>query len=269
MFEKNQTGVDGQVRHVLVASHQRSGTHLTIDTLRANFAQLANEYINIDRMLPKHAQFLGAAECRALIEKDARRNIVKTHATPALTEFASDGGAFALAKHVMDTSRILYVYRDGRDVLASLYHFEKNSVPRPPERSFAEFLRAPSLRIPDGWPSDTTPADRWARHASEWLDVQGCLGISYEDMLQSPETTVRKLAEFLGLPVPQTARRVELHRPSLLQKAFRRLTGTQFASSAVLPRKGVIGDWVNSFSKEDEALFWDRAGAVMHRLGYR
>lgn len=272
MFDEDRAKLEAAYRHVIVASHQRSGTHLTIDLLRANFGQLGNDYVNIDRMLPKHAQrqhqFLLAADCRALLGKEVGKNIIKTHATPELTEFAYDRSALEVAKDIKQESRIIYVYRDGRDVMASLYYFEKHKVPKPPECTFAEFLRSPSRRIPSGWPADTTPPERWARHVSEWLDVEGCLGISYEETMRDPDATIRKIGGFLELPVPRSARRIKLHRPSIPARLFRRLSGKHFASSAVLPRKGVVGDWVNHFSKDDEALFWDRAGPVMERLGY-
>ena len=36
--------------HVVVVSHERSGTHLTIDTLRHHFDGLAAPYVNLDRV---------------------------------------------------------------------------------------------------------------------------------------------------------------------------------------------------------------------------
>lgn len=263
-------------RYVIVASHQRSGTHLTIDSLRNNFEQLADDYIDLDRMLPAHRKTLGSDEFRALLTSERKTPIIKSHSTSELREFSFDESSYKLAEEIKNDSKIVYVYRDGRDVLVSLYYFEKNMTPKPPERTFSEFLRAPNVFYNSagryggcGWPPEITPSETWARHVGEWLDIRGCLGVSYEELSADPDAALRKVAAFLGLPVPPTVQRVEFHQPSLLARVMRRITGKQFTSSAVQPRKGVVGDWVNHFSKEDEALFWKEAGHTMERLGYR
>lgn len=263
-------------KHVIVASHQRSGTHLTIDSLRANFEQLADDYIDLDRMLPAHRKGLQASEFSELLNKEPKIHIIKSHSTPGFMEFASDQANLSMAEQVKKDSKIIYVYRDGRDVLSSLYFFEKNMMPKPPERTFAEFLRSPHIFFnvagrhgACGWPPEITPPEAWARHVSEWMDTNGCFGVSYEELTTDPDSALRKTASFLGLPVPASVQRIEFHQPSLLARIVRRITGKHYTSSAVQPRKGVAGDWVNHFSKDDEAFFWKAAGTAMERLGYR
>jgi hypothetical protein len=255
-------------RHVLVASHPRSGTHLTIDTLRVNLEALADDYVNVDRMLPGHSTRLAPEDFRSLLDGHQKPQVIKTHATPDLAAFAFDPTALEIAGKVKRNSRLVYVYRDGRDVLTSSYHFDKFRAPDLPDRTFGEFLRSPSLMVPVNWPPEMTPLECWVRHVSEWLEVEGCLTVSYEELVRDPDAALRKLAAFLGLPPPPAVKPIKFHRPSLPARIYRRLTRRQFTSSAVKPRKGVVGDWVNHFTKDDEALFWEHAGPVMRRLGY-
>ena len=175
---------------------------------------------------------------------------------------------------IIGDSKIVYVYRDGRDTLTSLYHFYQNRVtPAPPKIPFGEFLRSPTAIIDlspaaCGWPTGMTPVHIWARHVDEWVGRSNTLAVGYEDWTRDPTSVLGTVAGFLGLPAPTSMRRATFQRPSLLARLKRKITGKQLTSSAVMPRKGVVGDWVNSFSKDDEAFFWEIAGTTMQRLGY-
>lgn len=262
-------------KHVVVASHPRSGTHLTIDSLRLNFDALADDFVDLDWLLPKHKKPLTLEDFRARLDRHARIPILKTHSCAARQEFTHDEAVSRLAQSILDTSRIIYVFRDGRDVLTSLYFYHKGIVPPLPDISFAQFLRSPSAIFDRsaadaacGWPSGLTTVQVWARHVSEWLDSGLSLPIGYEEWSADPVATLHKVARYLDLPVPASVRRAAFQRPSFLARLKRKLTGKQLESSAVLPRKGVVGDWVNYFSKDDEDLFWELAGPAMQRLGY-
>ncbi len=262
-------------KHVLVASHPRSGTHLTIDSLRLNFDALADDFVDLDCLLPKHKRPVTPEDFRARLDRQARIPILKTHSCVARQEFTHDEAVSRLAQSILDTSKIIYVFRDGRDVLTSLYFYQMGVSPPQPEISFAQFLRSPSAIFDNsaayaacGWPSGLTTVQVWARHVSEWLDSGRSLPIGYEEWSADPAATLQKVARYLELPPPASVRRAAFQRPSFLARLKRKLTGKQLESSAVLPRKGVVGDWVNYFSKDDEELFWDLAGPVMQRLGY-
>lgn len=260
-------------KHVIVASHPRSGTHLTIDSLRLNFNTLGDDFVDFDCLLPMHKRPVTPEDFRAQLARQTGIPILKTHVTAVGQEFTHDEETLRLAKSVLDTSKIIYVFRDGRDVLTSLYCYQQNLVPPPPKVSFAEFLRTPSAYraaaiSASGWPNDLTSVQAWARHVSEWLDSDRSLPIGYEEWSADPAATLQKVARYLELPPPASVRRAAFQRPSFLARLKRKLTGKQLESSAVLPRKGVVGDWVNYFSKDDEDLFWDLAGSAMQRLGY-
>ena len=111
-------------RRVVLATHRRSGTHLTLDLLRRQFPDcrarkkpfqaLESLYLNLDAL--GAPRLLALDRARRLLGR-AARPIVKTHASPALEEF--EPGPQAFARAVLADADVIAVHRDVRDVLAS------------------------------------------------------------------------------------------------------------------------------------------------------
>jgi hypothetical protein len=227
-----------------VVSHERSGTHFLINTLLKN-AVLRPEYHDTGEWVGPYAsgqngQFAHIDALRANWESlPARVSIIKTHSDRELFDFR------------YPKAKVVYVLRDPRDTLVSFYHYLKD----PPNKNFrwnaehryaslSEFLRRP-LSSFLRWSysrhgkSDTV-AERWANHVKGWLGAGDAAVVRYEEIKTDFRRVLGRLSPSLNLTLLPSLSPVGLHE-----------------SFSVAPRKGVIGDWRNHFTAEDEALVRD------------
>lgn len=182
--------------------------------------------------------------------------------------------------------RCFYLYRDGRDIMASYYFMRMRGVtasrPTPfhchmkrvytkafgnnfdPEDSIKNMPRFIEVEM-------TSPRGsriNWPCHIEQWYqpDSPHISCISYEQLLSDPVGAIGTcLSKFLDDQVDE--KRVE---ESVRRFEFSRMTGRkpgiEDRNSAI--RKGVAGDWVNHFSKEAGAVFDHFAGQVLIDLKY-
>lgn len=183
------------VPFVAVCSFMRSGTHLTIDTLRKNFpvydlkrplfGSLDAHYISIDVLLRdyKCPQSVKTRELKKALKN--RCGIIKTHfAAPGFVDLKEQEPL--LKPLLRDQCRTIYVVRNPVRVLQSLYIFESSY------RSVSPI---------DKWIRES--AKRWDEHVRGWTGLQGILVIRFEDLLSDPANVLGKIAAFLELrPVP-------------------------------------------------------------------
>jgi len=179
-------------------------------------------------------------------------------------------------KEIDQSQPIIYLVRDGRDVMASYYHYEyvykrrqKIFEPRMPLKSsihrarwklqamcvksdFSRYLRKRGAE--------------WGEHVTEWLESDQILIIKYEDMIADTSGALKNLYEKLDLNVETAVinEAVEIFR-------FDRMAGRNAGKEekGAFFRKGIVGDWVNHFSKDDETYFESISGAALKHLGYR
>ena len=236
---------------IVVASHRRSGTHLTIDSLRQNLGDVCKDYITLDRLEPGQRKHLAPDAFREALRRLDGIPILKTHAMPSLLRHGS------LADELIRNSKVIYVYRDGRDVLVSLYHYAKKCGMFPAEETFQAFLRSDDNFYPA---LNLSRVMCWVRHINEWIGEQELLAIAYEALLEKPEATLETIAEYLGLPLVKA--------PRLPRMPKSRIGKLISGSTAVDPRKGIVGDWKSHFSADDVAEFDTVAHQTMTRLGY-
>lgn len=182
------------------------------------------------------------------------------------------GGGRILKSHeafsagVRAPGRVVYVVRDGRDVAVSYYEqFRRKGLE---SGAFSSFL-------PRFVAGGLDPYGPWGTHVTSWLDRHGArdgrfLTIRYEDLLEDPRGGLEQTLEFLGVPVGADlveaaveANRFEQMRQRETESAFHEKEGNQF-----FVRRGIAGEWQETFSAEDAALFGRAFGAVLERLGY-
>jgi len=173
----------------------------------------------------------------------------------------------AFAAGVRAPGRVVYVVRDGRDVAVSYYHhFLRRG--RLALGEFSSFLPRFLAGEFDGY-------GPWGTHVTSWLDGQASsdgrlLTIRYEDLLEDPLGGLRQALEFVGVSVGADvveaaveANRFEQMRQRETESAFHEAQGNRF-----FVRRGVSGEWQETFSAADAALFDHAFGAVLERLGY-
>lgn len=172
---------------------------------------------------------------------------------------------------------VVYLARDGRDVMVS-YYFYKHDFARQAaawasrQGAAQRVLKALGIRRLASRLRNSSfssfvrrYAPEWAQHARTWLDREPAAIVRYEDLHADAERALTDLLRALELQVsPQVVHEaVELF-------SFRRLSGRQQGQEKAgnFFRKGVVGDWEGHFSGADSAYFDRVAGDVLERLGY-
>lgn len=254
-------------RPIVVATHPRSGTHLTIDLLRKQFEDckgwlwfgetLHHLYLNLDRLIPGHTPSLSVEKAFGLLRR-APRPTIKTHSTPDLENHENKGRR--LGELLLERGDILYVVRDGRDVLCSAYLWQQELGI---DCSLQEFLR----RQVNG----VSRVRWWAEHVTTWVQHEGVNVICFEEITDQP----RQMIERLGCILDLSPRFVEPYLPEKVENGsrwadyWRRLT-RDFESTAITGRPNGKSppEWRSVFTQEDRRFFWREAGDVLEKFGY-
>jgi hypothetical protein len=255
-------------RVVVIASHRRSGTHLMLDSLRSNVRDVGRRFMTLERIEPSHEKHMPVAEFDRRLRSQRGVVLVKTHALPGAGAWQAQEAA-DYASELLATAPTIYVHRDGRDVLVSLYRFVQSYSPQVAAQSFAEFLRAKHTG-PDA-PGISRPA-YWQRHVLAWLDRGPTTTASYERLQGEFETSLRSIADALDLGLRPALSQVRLEprgrRIPVLHRLQRVLGLRPVGSTAIRPQAGRVGGWRQVFDPADLAWFESEASAAMRRLGY-
>ena len=211
------------MRFIKVFSHVRSGTHFLMEALRINFYQGAD--------LSGPANFVGHWTTS---RSEWLRRPSGTKPMPMKKLFGGHPRA--------PRSDGIYIFRDGRDVLASMYlvdGFHNQDRPRP---GFSEWIRSPldwiqcpSNRAPEA--GRFTPIEHWYRLVKPWLEMRGTSYlVRYEHLTIDYWTALDELAEAFKLGKPDRYRKPEL--------------------CGHFPRLGVPASWRELFSPGDLEYFF-------------
>lgn len=253
LLERPARSLDGVGVPVLIASHRRSGTHLTLDLLRRNFpacrpAMLPLEnphhsYLNIDRFETGHAVPVTQREALRLLGK-AARPLVKTHSEPGLEAVPIDAEPFI--SDLAGRARTLYVHRDGKKVMCSMWTWRKVFDPEA-RVPFSEFIRQP-----DGQARSRVRV--WGEHVSSWLAVPDVLAFDFDRIVRDTASLLTEIGAFIGEtpaiadpPLPRSNR-------TRWQSYLSRLTGNlestnQHAAGDRPPKPAEV------FTAEDDAFY--------------
>lgn len=190
-------------------------------------------------------------------------------------------GSSILQGHMMHSwnmNNVLIVWRDGRDVLISLYYFSLFENERGNARSFRQW-RA-DLKFDDyddivkNLPvfieyvngKQRHPRFSWTNFGNRWADCEHCVHVKYEDLRANPVDELSRIATQLSghtFPLERISAIVEKH-------SFQRLSGRKPGEEdkKSFLRKGIVGDWRNHFSEEAKRLFDKYAGELLIKLDY-
>ena len=258
-------------RVVIVASHRRSGTHLALDSLRMNALDLDPRFMTLERIEPGHPKHLPVREFQRRLQSRAGTVLVKTHALPGRASWESDETG-SYAEQLLQNWPSVYVHRDGRDVLVSLYHFVASYAPSVAAQTFGEFIRA------EGSAVDAIGISRaayWQRHVLAWLGHDPVATASFERMRLDFPGAMADLASHLGLQLRSSLSPVLLEErggPRWMRAVRRALARAGLASgprsTAIRPLSGTSGSWRVAFDEDDLAWFENQASEAMRRLGY-
>ncbi|XP_065606274.1 sulfotransferase 2B1-like [Cyrtonyx montezumae] len=155
------------------------------------------------------------------------------------------------------TAKVIYTLRDPRDVVVSYFYFCQmcNSYEDPV--SFEQFLR--------DFLNGDLPHGSWFEHVRGWMqmkDRENFFFITYEELKQDLQGSVRRLCHFLGQDLDDDAISSVVRNAS-----FTAMRQNPMCSSILLPadimdqtkgqflRKGICGDWKNHFTVAQSETF--------------
>jgi hypothetical protein len=163
--------------------------------------------------------------------------------------------------------RVVYVVRDGRDALVSLYHYRIVRAGRAAEVSFPTFL-AEHLAGEHGV--------SWHSHVEGWLRAgraelgDRLLLVRYEDVLADPHPHVRRVLDFLAVRATDAEVDAAIDGASLntMRAVEARRLGGPLATERSFYRSGTATHGAGWFDADMLARFEEGAGAALALGGY-
>ena len=256
-------------RPIIIATHPRSGTHLTIDLLRKQFKEcqswlwfgetVHHSYITLDHLTIDSSPRIDMTLAKSLLSR-CERPICKTHSLPDFSYL--EGEELKFVKNLLSQSDIYYVVRDGRSVLCSshLWAQEFDSQAR---CSFSEFIRQEKNGM--SYPK------YWAYHVNTWLKNSQAKILRFEDNLKKTAEMIEKISEDLQLKplYKQPLLPQKRTRGDRLEAYWLRLTRNYEASNIVgRYQKKKPKKWQENFSYEDRLFFEQETNGLLTELGY-
>lgn len=159
--------------------------------------------------------------------------------------------------------RVIYLLRDGRDVMVSLFH-HMQSLRGPENVDFMDL--ASGARDPC----------RWDEHVEAWManpHEAEMITIRYEDLVTDGVKELRRLCEFVGVEREDAVLESALSNTRLDQmRDIERRYGTiyhpRWDRNRRFFRRGEIGSYRDEMPPEVLAAFVDRAGPMLRKTGY-
>ena len=237
---------------IMVVSHERSGTHFTMNALASCFDYVSAPWVDIDWHHFNINYFHSPSLKNLLLNVAGLRvaNLAKSHHEFAFfKEFASATEGLL---------SIVYVYRHPSDVMASYWRFLHtwDWTEGPMEDTALGFATAAPMGhlMRYQYRQYPTMLDRWGNHVEAWVGAAQRANnihiVRYEDLAQRYEDTITRLGRRLGLA------------PSRIVPPPREATVVQAGTMKFAPRAG-------SDNRDAVAeLALARFPALMDRLGY-
>ncbi len=173
---------------------------------------------------------------------------------------------------------VVLVWRDGRDVMVSWYHHclfpneRQNSHLVSEVRSQLSFDDYEDVRtnLPEfleyAFTRQRHPTFSWADFVNRWHGREEVIYVRYEDLRKDTPSELQRICSQL---TGQTLER-DMAAKIAEEFSFARQSGRQPGqeNKGSFMRKGVVGDWRNSFSREARTTFHRFAGSQLIQLGY-
>ncbi|NXF88031.1 ST2B1 Sulfotransferase, partial [Eubucco bourcierii] len=234
---------------VVIATYPKSGTTWMQEILTLLFSQ--GDAVPT-KTIPnwERAPWLEQIYFRSALRDSATPRLLTTHLP-----------ARVLAPSLQHSkAKVIYVARNPKDVAVSFYHFHHLAKFLPDPGSFDTFL----TQFLEG----TVHYGSWFDHVKGWLGQRHLLDIfyvTYEELHQDLRGTVKRLSTFLGCPLaPETLAALE-HHCSFATMKDNAMVNYSLIPSEIMDhsqgrfmRKGVVGDWCDHFSPQQNALFNQR-----------
>lgn len=268
--------------NIIVASHRRSGTHFTIDTIFNNFKNsYANKYINLDRIevghdkpssKEVHEPPLKINQFIDIVSSESK--IIKTHFLPsslAKLHLQSEE-EIKFINNLFTNTKIIYVYRNGIEVMSSLYIYMKYFNKEVNNMPFERFLQSTN----DFDDNNLNRLQYWKLHITEWQSFSknnsNVLLLKYEDLLNQNIHVVKLISKFIGVDFPEEPIDVKYSTTKnpylkLYHKALQKLNIGSVKRTTITPGLK-FKDNVELFNKRARRIFLDEIGDFNNSLGF-
>lgn len=176
---------------LIIATHMRSGTHLTIDFIRRQFSCFqawkwpgeANDmlYLSLDVLSVLHANW-GEDRARRILRRPSRP-LIKTHWTdPGLMRLREKQSHFT--DFLEEKALFLHVIRHPLRVLESMWAWDVSQ-------------GSVTAQQPDSlWLNNKV--DYWVWHTQAWMARPNIVRIRFEDLIANPSAVLSRLEDLLG-----------------------------------------------------------------------
>ncbi len=156
--------------------------------------------------------------------------------------------------------RVVYLIRDGRDVMVSYYHFLQ---------ALGENVDFAAMVKPD---YAIYPCS-WDKHVRTWLDnpyQAEILTIKYEDLKQKPVDELKRVCEFFGVSRPNELLQLISEKSSFEKmRAKEQKEGFHtFPRDKAFVRRGVVGSFKDEMPKDALDQFTEQSRESLCSLGY-
>uniref|UniRef100_A0A8C4PZJ6 Sulfotransferase n=1 Tax=Eptatretus burgeri TaxID=7764 RepID=A0A8C4PZJ6_EPTBU len=166
-----------------------------------------------------------------------------------------------LAPHALQegSAKVIYVARNPKDIIVSLYHFCKNALFMEMPKDFQSFLEV----FIDGKESSLLVLmGSWFEHIQGWMECKHpqLLYVMYEDMTKDLPAVVRRMCTFLGKTLTEVQIESVVKHSSFTAMKNNPMTNFSkaeklFEDNIKFFRKGKVGDWKNHFTVAQSEWF--------------
>jgi hypothetical protein len=158
--------------------------------------------------------------------------------------------------------KVIYLYRDGRDVAVSYHNFYRTVKGYP--GTLDDFLKL--------FVQGQVNFGRWDAHVCSWV-FRDCsvplLAVAYEDLHRNTANIVRRVLEFLGRSVTDEAIQQAIAECTFAtRQAHVKQASPHYEAGYTGGIAGKAGTWRASLSSRQAAMLWTSMGTTLKRLGY-
>lgn len=196
-----------------------------------------------------------------------------------------------LPKHISKKNKIIFLARDGRDVLISYYHHQLIWNDKNKKETHEVNYHRHNVNFTDyenvgknilsymqyTYEHELPKTKRyvnpgnWSDYNKVWLDTMAqsehIYMVQYEDLLENPLQTLKKLlVSFLDIETIDEEQLSRIIKKYSFENQTQRKQGEESVKSFL--RKGIRGDWKNYFEEEEKQAFKKYAGDTLIALGY-
>lgn len=164
-------------------------------------------------------------------------------------------------KHMFPNAKFIHIIRDGRDVLISWIKHNARMRGRDIPTQGSELYIKEMEDAVNRWKTQIQTARQTAKaFPDDYLEIR------YEACKSDPKATLHAMLSFLNLPLDPADIKHCIDTTDFAKLSGGRKAGEE--SNTSFYRKGIVGDWKQTFNQQTEQRFMELAGDMLKELDY-